>query len=84
MVPQDTLYTLQPGDAFPNVSRQIYSGEAWEVGREERSYRAGDEVTFHLLCGCGEKDDSKPIVTCTVQEYDSFIKYCKSSFIQSW
>ncbi|KAK4715918.1 hypothetical protein R3W88_014256 [Solanum pinnatisectum] len=52
----DTLYTLQPGDTFPNVSRQIY---------------IGDEVTFHLVCGCGEKDDSKPIVTYTVQEFDS-------------
>ncbi|KAH0669104.1 hypothetical protein KY285_023262 [Solanum tuberosum] len=67
----DTLYTLQPGDTFPNVSLQIYSGEAWKVGGEEKSYVVGDEVTFHLVCGCGEKDDSKPIVTYTVQEFDS-------------
>ncbi|KAG5604709.1 hypothetical protein H5410_026201 [Solanum commersonii] len=67
----DTLYTLRPGNTFPNVSRQIYSGEAWKVGGEEKSYLVGDEVTFHLVCGCGEKDDSKPIVTYTVQEFDS-------------
>lgn len=62
---------MQPGDTFANISKQIYTGEAWKVGGEERSYIVGEEVTIHLLCGCGEKADSQPVVTYTVQEYDT-------------
>lgn len=67
----NTVYKLQPGDTFANISKQIYTGEAWKVGGEERSYIVGEEVTIHLLCGCGEKADSQPVVTYTVQEYDT-------------
>ncbi|PHT93002.1 hypothetical protein T459_00884 [Capsicum annuum] len=67
----DTFYKLQPAGTFANVSRQIYSWQAWKVGGDEKIYKVGDVVTIHLLCGCGEKADSQPIVTYTVQEFDT-------------
>ncbi|KAK4374590.1 hypothetical protein RND71_005267 [Anisodus tanguticus] len=58
----DTSYKLQLHDTFENVSNHIYSGQAWKVGGEEKSYHAGDVVTIHLLCGCVE-DEEKTVVT---------------------
>ncbi|XP_047269848.1 lysM domain receptor-like kinase 3 [Capsicum annuum] len=66
----DTSYKLQPDDTFANVSNDIFSGQVWKVGGEEKSYRAGDVVTMHLLCGCVE-DEEKIVVTYTVQEHDT-------------
>ncbi|CAK9173744.1 unnamed protein product [Ilex paraguariensis] len=66
----DTVYTLKQNDTFVGVSNQTYSGQAWKVGGEERSYIAGEEVPIHLLCGCVE-GDSQIVVTYTVQEHDT-------------
>ncbi|MCE0482105.1 hypothetical protein HAX54_040507 [Datura stramonium] len=66
----DTSYKLQPEDTFANVSNDIYSGQAWKVGGEEKSYRAEDVVTMHLLCGCVD-DEPQTVVTYTVQEHDT-------------
>lgn len=66
----DTIYNLQSGDTFANVSNDIYSGQAWKVGGEDKSYKAGENVTMHLLCGCVE-DEEKTVVTYTVQQHDT-------------
>ncbi|KAK6787647.1 hypothetical protein RDI58_016172 [Solanum bulbocastanum] len=66
----DTIYNLQSGDSFANVSNDIYSGQAWKVGGEDKSYQAGENVTMHLLCGCVE-DEQKTVVTYTVQQHDT-------------
>lgn len=66
----DTSYTVRPNDTFVNVSSLIYSGQAWEVGGEEKNYIVGNEVPVHLMCGCVE-DESQVIVTYTVQQYDT-------------
>lgn len=66
----DTIYNLKPNDTFSNVSTMIYSGQAWKVGGEEKHYRAGDNVTMHLLCGCVETD-AQIVVTYTVQYSDT-------------
>lgn len=65
-----TNYTVQQSDTFVNVSGQIYSGQAWEVGGEEGSFVAGDQVEMELLCGCVE-DDSQIMVTYTVGQSDT-------------
>ncbi|CAN4100397.1 unnamed protein product [Withania somnifera] len=65
-----TSYKLKEGDTFANVSNDIYSGQVWKIGGEERSYRAEDVVTMHLLCGCVD-DDQKTVVTYTVQGHDT-------------
>ncbi|KAH0662916.1 hypothetical protein KY284_027847 [Solanum tuberosum] len=66
----DTIFNLQFGDTFAKVSNDIYSGQAWEVGGEDKSYKAGENVTMHLLCGCVE-DEQKTVVTYTVQQHDT-------------
>lgn len=66
----DTLYNLQPNDSFVNVSSLIYSGIGWKVGGEETSYKPGQNVTMHLLCGCVESN-SQIVVTYTVQHSDT-------------
>ncbi|XP_059636019.1 lysM domain receptor-like kinase 3 [Cornus florida] len=66
----DTFYKVQPNDIFYNVSRQIYSGQAWMVGGEESSFVAGDEFPMHLLCGCVESD-THIVVTYAVQQGDT-------------
>ncbi|XP_060187774.1 lysM domain receptor-like kinase 3 [Lycium barbarum] len=65
----DTSYKLQLNDTFANVSNDIYSGQAWKVGGEEK-YQAGDFVTMHLLCGCVD-DEEKTVVTYTIQQLDT-------------
>ncbi|KAJ6875574.1 hypothetical protein NC652_035080 [Populus alba x Populus x berolinensis] len=45
----------------------LYSGQAWEVPGVERLFIAGDKISVHLVCGCGEVA-TKEIVTYTVQE----------------
>lgn len=57
-------------DTFVNVSSQIYSGQAWPVGGENTSYKTGEVVPVHLLCGCVESD-SQVVVTYTVKEHDT-------------
>nr|GMD70766.1 lysM domain receptor-like kinase 3 [Ipomoea batatas] len=70
----ETPYTLQQNDTFAAVSINSYSGQAWKVGGEERSYKAGDTVTMHLLCGClgNNAGTSLPLVTTyTIQPEDT-------------
>ncbi|GAA0140664.1 hypothetical protein LIER_01970 [Lithospermum erythrorhizon] len=66
----DTVYKVQANDTFFNVSSEFYSGSAWKVGGEERSFSLGANVTMHLLCGCVETD-TQIVVTYTVQEGDT-------------
>ncbi|XWS69053.1 hypothetical protein CRYUN_Cryun04dG0146800 [Craigia yunnanensis] len=65
----DASYTVQENDTFEEVSAHIYSGQALEVGGEERIFITGNKVSMHLLCGCLESQ-SKTIVTYTVQRDD--------------
>ncbi|KAK2977464.1 hypothetical protein RJ640_016092 [Escallonia rubra] len=65
-----TQYDVQPNDAFVNVSSQIYSGQAWRIGDEEKTYVRNSTVPVHLLCGCPERD-SQIVVTYTVQQHDT-------------
>nr|GME12809.1 lysM domain receptor-like kinase 3 [Ipomoea batatas] len=69
----ETPYTLQQNDTFASVSVNSYSGQAWKVGGEETSYKAGETVTMNLLCGCvGNNGGSSPLVTTyTVQPQDT-------------
>ncbi|XP_022775846.1 lysM domain receptor-like kinase 3 [Durio zibethinus] len=62
-------YTVQENDTFAEVSTRIYSGQALEVGGEEKSFITGNKVSMHLLCGCLETQ-SETIVTYTVQPGD--------------
>lgn len=66
----DTVYEVKPNDAFVNVSAQIYSGQAWPVGGEERLYVPEKQVPIHLLCGCVQ-NDAEVVVTYTVQQQDT-------------
>lgn len=66
----DTVYHLQHNDSFANISTENFSGQVWKVGGEETSYKAGENVTLHLLCGCVEKE-SQIVVTYTVQPGDT-------------
>ncbi|KAK3028187.1 hypothetical protein RJ639_039470 [Escallonia herrerae] len=66
----ETQYDVQPNDTFTNVSSQIYSGQAWRVGDEEKTYVPNITVPIHLLCGCAERD-SQIVVTYTVQQHDT-------------
>ncbi|XVF29306.1 hypothetical protein REPUB_Repub15cG0109600 [Reevesia pubescens] len=63
----DTSYVVQQNDTFINVSTQIYSGQAFDVGE---SLIVGNKVAMHLLCGCLESE-SQIIVTYTVQQNDT-------------
>ncbi|KAA8529615.1 hypothetical protein F0562_034285 [Nyssa sinensis] len=66
----ETFYRVRPNNTFFDVSHQIYSGQAWEVGGEERNFTVGNEVSINLLCGC-IKTDSQIVVTYTVQQSDT-------------
>ncbi|KAF2293292.1 hypothetical protein GH714_040667 [Hevea brasiliensis] len=66
----DTPYRVQSGDTFMNITRMLYSGQAWKVENEEELFVAGDMITIHLLCGCIQAE-SQEIVTYTVQENDT-------------
>lgn len=66
----NTTYHVQPNDTFVNVSAQIYSGQAWRIGDEEKRFIAGNEVSMPLLCACVESQ-SKTVVTYTVQQHDT-------------
>lgn len=66
----DVSYVVQESDTFVNVSANIYSGQALELGGEESSFITGNKVSMHLLCGCLESDRSETIVTYTVQPND--------------
>ncbi|XAR65099.1 Non-specific serine/threonine protein kinase [Bertholletia excelsa] len=65
-----TVYKLKLHDTFANISSQIYSGQAWEVGNEKEAYVAGEDAQIDLMCGCVE-NDSQVMVTYTVQEQDT-------------
>lgn len=66
----DTSYGVQAGDTFMNITRVLYSGQAWKVANEEELFVAGDRISIHLLCGCIQVQ-SQEIVTYTVQENDT-------------
>uniref|UniRef100_A0A2C9UNE9 Protein kinase domain-containing protein n=1 Tax=Manihot esculenta TaxID=3983 RepID=A0A2C9UNE9_MANES len=66
----DASYKVLKDDTFLNVSKQNYSGQAWEVEDEEDIFKTGNEVPMHLLCGCVE-NDSQVVVTYTVQNQDT-------------
>ncbi|KAI3728334.1 hypothetical protein L6452_16968 [Arctium lappa] len=68
----DVIYSVKPGDTFLNVSDQLYSGQAWEIGDEGGDFKANKSVELHLLCGCTETD-SQIMVTYTVQQSDTLI-----------
>ncbi|KAF2286713.1 hypothetical protein GH714_023877 [Hevea brasiliensis] len=68
----DAPYTVRENDTFQNVSNQIYSGQAWEVGDEEDTFKKGNKVPMHLLCGCIEID-SQIVVTYSVQKQDTLL-----------
>ncbi|KVH95553.1 Concanavalin A-like lectin/glucanase, subgroup [Cynara cardunculus var. scolymus] len=68
----NVIYSVKPDDTFLNVSDQLYSGQAWEIGDEGGDFKANESVTLHLLCGCTETD-SKIMVTYTVQQHDILI-----------
>ncbi|KAJ8759025.1 hypothetical protein K2173_003263 [Erythroxylum novogranatense] len=65
-----TPYTVKLGDTFFNVSSQIYSGQAWKAGDEERLFITGDVVPVNLLCGCLQTE-SQVVITYTVQDQDT-------------
>ncbi|XP_063939366.1 lysM domain receptor-like kinase 3 isoform X1 [Daucus carota subsp. sativus] len=69
----DTVYKVKAGDSFVNVSAWYYSGQAWPVGGEERTYIPDTEVPVHLLCGCVQSED-QVVVTYTVQQQDTLSK----------
>nr|GLL42358.1 lysM domain receptor-like kinase 3 [Ipomoea trifida] len=59
-------------DSFATVSVDTYSGQAWSVGGEETSYKAGENVPMFLLCGCVGNSETSPLVTTyTVQPEDT-------------
>ncbi|KAF8399752.1 hypothetical protein HHK36_015623 [Tetracentron sinense] len=68
----DTSYTVRQGDTFVNVTGEIYSGQAWEVGGDELLFVAGNVVPIHLICGCLE-GNSQMVVTYTVQDGDTLL-----------
>lgn len=66
----DTLYSIQSGDIFEDVSTQIYSGQAWRDDNELKEFNPGENITIHIPCGCS-KSDSQIVVTYTIQEHDT-------------
>nr|GMD95453.1 lysM domain receptor-like kinase 3 [Ipomoea batatas] len=66
----ETVYELEERETFESVSKGKFSGQIWKVGGEENSYKAGENVTLSLLCGCVEKE-SQIVVTYTVQPNDT-------------
>ncbi|XP_031124374.1 lysM domain receptor-like kinase 3 [Ipomoea triloba] len=66
----ETVYQLELNETFESVSTGKFSGQVWKVGGEENSYKAGENVTLSLLCGCVEKE-SQIVVTYTVQPKDT-------------
>ncbi|XP_058006460.1 uncharacterized protein LOC131181620 [Hevea brasiliensis] len=66
----DASYLVQENDTFVNVSQQIYSGQAWEVGDEKDKFKTGSRVPMHLLCGCVDSE-SQVVGTYTVQQNDT-------------
>ncbi|KAF2301646.1 hypothetical protein GH714_028471 [Hevea brasiliensis] len=66
----DAYYTVKENDTFLNISNQIYSGQAWEVGDEKDTFKIGYKVPMHLVCGCVE-NDSQIVITYTVQNQDT-------------
>ncbi|KAE9454124.1 hypothetical protein C3L33_13985, partial [Rhododendron williamsianum] len=75
-----TNYTVQQGDTFVNVSGQIYSGQAWEVGGEEGSFVAGDQVEMELLCGCVEDDSQIMLLALRSMIQSNFVNADVSVF----
>ncbi|CAI9092984.1 OLC1v1028374C2 [Oldenlandia corymbosa var. corymbosa] len=73
----NTIYTVQSNDTFENVSDNIFSGQAWEVGGEEKSFVSGVNVTIYLPCGCQESD-SVIVVTYSVQNSDTLSEIADS------
>nr|GMD98851.1 lysM domain receptor-like kinase 3 [Ipomoea batatas] len=66
----ETVYQLELNETFESVSTGKFSGQIWKVGGEENSYKAGENVTLSLVCGCVEKE-SQIVVTYTVQPKDT-------------
>ncbi|OMO77485.1 hypothetical protein CCACVL1_14992, partial [Corchorus capsularis] len=69
----DTVYKVKPGDTFLGVSREFYSGQAWQIATEEQLFVAGDTITISLVCGCLE-GAGREVVTYTVQDDDTLTK----------
>lgn len=63
-------YRVELNDIFVNVSAQVYSGQAWSVGDEAKTFIVNTTVSMYLLCGC-VKSDSQTVVTYTVQQHDT-------------
>lgn len=68
----DVSYTVKQNDTFLDVSNDIYSGQVWGVGGEEKLFLAGSIVPLHLLCGCVE-NEAQTVVTYTVQQGDNLL-----------
>eukprot|EP00257_Ricinus_communis_P020764 XP_015580083.1 lysM domain receptor-like kinase 3 [Ricinus communis] len=66
----DAIYQVKENDTFLNVSDQMYSGQAWEVGNESSTFITGYQVPMHLLCGCVESE-SQIVVTYTIEQQDT-------------
>nr|GMD66527.1 lysM domain receptor-like kinase 3 [Ipomoea batatas] len=68
-----TPYKLHTNDdSFATVNIDTYSSQAWKAGGEETSYKAGENVTMLLLCGCVGNSETSPLVTTyTVQPEDT-------------
>nr|AZL93826.1 LysM receptor kinase [Ceanothus thyrsiflorus] len=64
----DTVYKVEPGDTFEDVSAQVYSGQAFNVGTQKLMPET--DLTMHLLCGCVESY-SQTVATYTVQLHDT-------------
>lgn len=64
----DTSFRVRIGDSLIDVSNQNYSGQVWIFG--DPLIFAGEELGVKLLCGCIE-DESKIVVTYTVQSHDT-------------
>ncbi|KAK6930977.1 Serine-threonine/tyrosine-protein kinase, catalytic domain [Dillenia turbinata] len=83
----DVLYRVKANDTFYIVTSVYYNRQAWEVGDEEQSYKTGEYVPVHLLCGCIETK-SQIVVTYTVQDHDTltdivYMLYADVSEIES-
>ncbi|XP_076916474.1 lysM domain receptor-like kinase 3 [Bidens hawaiensis] len=67
----DSVYKRKPGESVGYILNEYYSGQVWYASEQD-----DEQVNVHIVCGCLD-DESKKVVTYTIQAEDTLIGISK-------